>query len=182
MPSLLQLYGIVCRITEKHDAQTIRSRYEDLMTTRTEDEIIERGFKEIMDKEDVRFPYYFFGYRLARFLPFVLSYNHMVEALRECRDFEANYAEMEKKGLIQALKLRKKKLHGSLWSFHFAANYIVKETKDIVDKLVTATEMENVSGFDSVFESDVLKKMLELSTRDVFRSASELKKQLENYF
>jgi len=164
MPYLLRLYGIAFRTMEKGDATMLKSRYEKLRVG-----------------SNSRNGASYYTSEWVHVLPFAHSYNCLVDVIRECRDFEFEYAEMEKKGLIQALKLRKKKLHESMWSFHFAAEQIVRETNAIIDRLVKATEMRDISEFDSIFESDVLKKMLELSTRDLFRSASESKKQLESY-
>jgi len=111
-------------------------------------------------------------------LMFLSSYNSIVEVIRECKRFESVYTEMEKKGLIATLKVHHRRLYNHLSFFHGSASYIVEETTDIVDNLVTAYELKEGQAIKTIFEDNVFGILRRINTHNLFQSGSQLEKQL----
>lgn len=133
-PYLQKLYGIVSRIMRNSNAEKLRDRYKLLVNARVEGRMREIAIKDL-GEEQAGEPLYL----KPEFVPlifFVESCNDLVETVRECRNFESVYSEMEAKGLVSALKVRNGRLAHSLSWFHDSTKNIANETSDFFDRLV----------------------------------------------
>lgn len=185
LPYLRKLYGIVSRIMDRTDAENFKTQYNRLIDAKVNEKMRELAIKELTEGQTSKIPMpIWWSPSLATYITFVMSFKHLIEVAKECRDFESVYAEMEIKGLIQALKLRNNRLSGYLNMFHSSAEYVSDETSDIIEKLEKieqTSEAIAVKEFKSIFQDDMLQRLLELTTHNLFHFGLELKKQLEKH-
>lgn len=178
LPYLRKLHGSVSEIMRRTEAEELRERYDTLINARIEEKMRESVTTELTGKEPIEIPDYMRPV-FSAWLGFVSSYNSIVLVIRECRNFESVYAEMEKKGLIATLKVRHGRLYSPLSFFHGSASYIVEETADIVDSLAAAYEMKEGEASKEIFEDNVFGILRGINTHNLFLYGSELQKQLE---
>ncbi len=179
LPKLRQLHGIVARIMDRSEATHLRNRYEKLIEVAIDQKMREDAYKKIMKEQNIKSPA--LSPVDAHYMFFMMSYNSLREVIIECRNFESVYAEMRKEGLVEALKVRQKRLHGDLSWFHNSAEYVVNETRDIVEGLEAKTNMGDEGKPETISQDDVLKRMLALSTHNLFNWGSQLEKQLRKH-
>ena len=178
-PYLQKLYGIVSRIMSHADAEKLNERYRHLLNAAIDQEIRESAMKKLAIEPSNVFES--FGSSFIAYSLFVHSFNDLVETIRECKDFEIIFSEMEKKGIFSTLKLRERRLHTELSWFHGSSGYVVEETKDIVGALRTTTEANDQSSPGSMSPSQAFQKLMMLSTHNLFHFGASLEKRLKKY-
>jgi hypothetical protein len=181
IPYLQKLYGIVSRIMKNAEAEKLSDRYKSFVNAKIEGRMREIAIKDL-GKEQVNEP----PYSSPEFVPytfFVISYDKLIEIVRECRNFESVYSEMVSTGLLPALKVRDETLARFLSFFHDSTEYIVNETSGYFDKLMMTNETKTAQEFESRFQGEVFQRMLKLSisTRNLFNFGAELEKRLKKY-
>lgn len=181
MPYMRKLYGIVCRIMDRKDAEGLKAQHERLIEVTVKEKMREIAVKELTDGKNSLIPMSLWSPVFTTYTFFLFYLRQLIEVARECKEFESVYAEMDKKGLIQALNIRNKRLSGSLAMFHSSAEYVSEETSDIIEnfKFDQTSEITAEKQFESMLQDDRLQKMLELATHNLFHYGAQLKKQLE---
>lgn len=177
LPYMRKLYGSVSEIMEKTDAEELNRRYDRFINAKIKEKMRESAIKELAGKESIKF-HELMSPAYPALLMFLSSYNSLIEVIRECKRFESTYVEMEKKGLIDTLKIHHGRLYSPLSFFHSSANYIAEETAEIVDNLVTAYELKEGQASETIFEDNVFEIIRKIATHNLFHFGSELQKQL----
>lgn len=177
LPYLRQLHGIISRIMEKTDAEKLRDRQQQWMKAQIEQKMRENAYKDLMNDKNARL-YGEISPSLVSLMMFMLSYNSLIEVIRQCARFETVFAEMEKKGLITALKVHHRRLYFPLIEVHSSARYITEETDSIRDKLLTSNEMKDRQNIDELVEGETYEKLQRLNTHNLFHFGSQLEDQL----
>jgi hypothetical protein len=166
-PYLNKLHNVVSEILKKRDAAFFEPRY--------------RRFIEIRDSiSSQRLP--IFGSKNFKtvFLPyvnFVDSYNHKVELIRQCKEFESIYYDIEKEG-ISVLRVRFKNLYKPLFNFHWQfSEPIVKSAKNIKHNFPTTDEMKT-EDFNTLYNSADIEELLFVNVAGgLFSYAQKLEKE-----
>ncbi len=182
LPYLRQLYGSISRIMEKTDADKLNSRYERLFNAQIEEKMRESAYKKLVGKDNAKLPF-LRSPAFGPYMMFLLSYNSLVEVVRESKQFESVYMEMEKKGLITTLKVHHKRLYFPLISVHQYTSHIVEVTSGIVDDLVTSYELKDDQEKERMVEDEIFAVLQRLSvpTSNLFNFGSQLQKQLKKF-
>jgi hypothetical protein len=174
-----QLYGISCKIMEKTDAEKLDYLYNKLIQTTIEEKKREIALRDLHLK-DSKFRLELGPLAMAQ-INFWHSYSCLIDVVEECRHFEKEYSNLEKSGLIQSLKKHHKGLYSSLWDFESYSNTIVEHTKGLGDKIIRAYELENDHGLETILKEENFEVLqsLSIAISNLFRSGSQLQKQLE---
>jgi DNA-binding Lrp family transcriptional regulator len=173
------MYGIVSRIMRKIDAEKLGEHYKMLLNARIEEEMRETAMKKLNIEPSNVFES--FGTSFVAYSLFVSSFNDLIETIRECREFESAFSDMDQKGLLSTLRLRDERLHSDLYWFHESSRYIVEETKDIADKLRTTTEVNDQTKAGVMSQSQTFQRIMMLNTHNLFLPGKSLEKRLRKY-
>lgn len=173
----LSLYGIVSKMITRVHAGNLNDRFKALMNARIEGEMRKSAMEKLgIDPSSVVENA---GPSFAADFLFLLSFGDVIETVKECRNYESVFSEMEKKGILPSLRLRDEKLHSYLFWVHNSAQTIVEQTKDIA--LETRTEKDDKKESEASIESQDFQNLMGLSTEYLFRYAKLLEKRLRKY-
>jgi hypothetical protein len=178
LPYQRELHGVVSRIMDNKQAGYFREAYEQLVETAVNEKMREDALKAMTKQTEttnVKFPH--MSKTSYYYVTFFVIYTELIDVIKKCQHFERIFAEMQEKGLISTLAVHNKRLSGNIGMFHGSASNIVTETKDIVGRLESGLRTSDI--FDSDFQDKILRRMLRLSTHNLFVFGTDLKKQLE---
>lgn len=178
-PYLRKLHGIISRIMTKTEAKQLNSRFHALQNAMIEEEMRKSAMEKLSIEPSNVFES--FGSSFGAYFFFISSFDSLVETIRECKNFESVYSEIEKKGILSTLELRDKRLYTYLSWFHDSASYIVKKTKDIFDQLRTTNEAIDQSESGTMSQSQAFQRIRMINTHDLFHWGEWLEKRLRKY-
>jgi hypothetical protein len=180
LPYLRKIYGIISRIMRCKRAEYFEEAYRKYIDVAVEERMRHDAYKAVLKEAEItdsglptlsRTQVYFIG--------FLSVYSDLIEVIKECKNYEEIYAQMEKEGLLEALRVHYRGLRGNIYLVHESTSYIVSETKDIIEMLETAEEMDAQSKFNLLSKNEILRRMLKLSTHNLFTFGADLEKSLE---
>jgi len=178
LPHMRKLYGILCRILRKKEAQHLMNLHNKLINTKIEEKKREIALKDLQ-LEDSEFRRELGPLAMAETF-FWHSYNCLLDVIEECRIFVDEYSKIEEKGLIPTLKKYHVNLYRSLWDFHSYAQTIVEHTNKWKIELIDARE-NGERGFETILKEENIASLngLNIAISNLFRSGSQLEKDLE---